>query len=147
VRTTVEDWDEVLRVNLRGAFLVSKHAVKAMMRARYGRIVYVSSIAALNGNAGQASYAASKAGLQGLALTIAQEYASYNIRTTVVAPGILDTGLGAAVPPAQKRRMIDRALLGLGPAEQTAATIAFLASPGADYINATVIRTDGGMRY
>ncbi|AVH55803.1 MULTISPECIES: SDR family NAD(P)-dependent oxidoreductase [Streptomyces] len=147
VRTPVEDWDAVHGVNLRGAFLTTKHALKTMMRARYGRIIYVSSVTALTGNAGQASYTSSKAGLHGLALTVAQEYASYNIRTAVVAPGILDTGLGAAVAPAQQRRMVDRALLGLGRAEETAATIAFLSGPGADYINATVIRTDGGMRY
>ena len=147
VRTPVEDWDAVHAVNLRGAFLTTKHALKTMMRARYGRIIYVSSVVALTGNAGQASYTSSKAGLHGLALTVSQEYASYNIRTAVVAPGILDTGLGASVAPAQQRRMVDRSLLGLGKSEQTAATIAFLAGPEADYINATVIRTDGGMRY
>ncbi len=147
VRMPAEDWDEVQRVNLRGAFLTTKHAVKTMMRARYGRIIYISSLCAITGNAGQAAYAASKAGLHGLAMTVSQEYASYNIRTTTFAPGILDTGLGASVVPAQKRRMVDRAILGLGEAQQTAETIAFLATPAADYINATVIRADGGMRY
>lgn len=147
VRMSVEDWDEVQRVNLRGAFLTTKYAVKSMMRARYGRIIYISSITALTGNAGQAAYASSKAGLHGLAMTVSQEYASYNIRTATLAPGILDTGLGAAVAGPQRRRMTDRSLLGLGEAAQTAETIAFLASPAADYINATVIRADGGMRY
>ncbi|MFI7504708.1 SDR family oxidoreductase [Streptomyces sp. NPDC049687] len=147
VRMPIEDWDEVQRVNLRGAFLTTKYAVKSMMRARYGRIIYVSSVTALTGNAGQAAYTSSKAGLHGLAMTVSQEYASYNIRTATVAPGILDVGLGAAVAGPQKRRMTDRSLLGLGEAGQTAETIAFLASPAADYINATVIRTDGGMRY
>lgn len=147
VRMSVEDWDDVQRINLRGAFLATKHALKIMMRARYGRIVYISSLAAISGNAGQAAYASSKAGLHGLAATVSQEYASYNVRTTTLAPGILDTGLGALVTPAQKRRMVDRALLGLGEAQQTAETIAFLSGPAADYINATVIRSDGGMRY
>lgn len=147
VRMPVEDWDEVQRTNLRGAFLTTKHAVKTMMRARYGRIIYISSLCAITGNAGQAAYAASKAGLHGLAMTVSQEYASYNIRTTTFAPGILDTGIGATVVPTQKRRMVDRALLGLGEAHQTAQTIAFLSTPAADYINATVIRADGGMRY
>ncbi|MFH8442299.1 SDR family NAD(P)-dependent oxidoreductase [Streptomyces sp. NPDC018026] len=147
VRMSVEDWDEVQRVNLRGAFLTTKYAVKSMMRARYGRIIYISSITALTGNAGQAAYASSKAGLHGLAMTVSQEYASYNIRTATLAPGILGTGLGAAVAGPQRRRMTDRSLLGLGEAAQTAETIAFLASPAADYINATVIRSDGGMRY
>jgi 3-oxoacyl-[acyl-carrier protein] reductase len=147
VRMSIEDWDEVQRVNLRGAFLTTKYAVKSMMRARYGRIIYISSVTALTGNAGQAAYTSSKAGLHGLAMTVSQEYASYNIRTATVAPGILDTGLGAAVAGPQKRRMTDRSLLGLGEAGQTAETIAFLASAAADYINATIIRTDGGMRY
>lgn len=147
VRMPVEDWDEVQRVNLRGAFLTTKHALKTMMRARYGRIIYVSSVTALTGNAGQAAYTSSKAGLHGLALTVAQEYCSYNVRTTTVAPGILDTGLGSSVAPAQRRRMVDRSLLDLGQAQQVAETIAFLSSPTADYINATLIRTDGGMRY
>jgi 3-oxoacyl-[acyl-carrier protein] reductase len=147
VRTPVEDWDAVHRVNLRAAFLLTKHALKPMMRARYGRVLYVSSVVALNGNTGQASYASSKAGLHGLAFTVAQEYSSYNIRSAVIAPGILDTGMGVSVQPNQQRRMVDRSLLGLGQADQTAGTLAFLAGPHADYINATVIRTDGGMRY
>lgn len=144
VRTSTEDWDEVQRVNLRGAFVTTKHALKAMMRSRYGRIIYVSSVVALTGNAGQAAYSSSKAGLHGLALTVSQEYASYNVRTVTVAPGILNSGLGAAVAPTQRRRMADRSLLGLGEAQQTADTIAFLSSAAADYINATLIRTDGG---
>jgi 3-oxoacyl-[acyl-carrier protein] reductase len=147
VRMPAEDWDEVQRINLRGAFLTTKHALKTMMRARYGRIIYISSVSAMTGNAGQAAYAASKAGLHGLALSVSQEYASYNVRTVTLAPGILDTGLGASVVPAQKRRMVDRAILGLGQARQTAETIAFLSTTSADYINATVIRADGGMRY
>lgn len=147
VSMSVEDWDEVQRVNLRGAFLSTKYAVKSMMRARYGRIVYISSLSAVTGNPGQAAYASSKAGLHGLAMAVSQEYASYNIRTATLAPGILDIGLGDTVPPQHKRRMTDRSLLGLGEARQAAETIAFLASPSADYINATVIRADGGMRY
>jgi 3-oxoacyl-[acyl-carrier protein] reductase len=147
VRMPVEDWEEVHRVNLRGAFLTTKHALRSMMRGRYGRIIYVSSIAAVLGNQGQAAYASSKAGLQGLALSVAQEYASYNVRTAVVAPGILDTGLSASVPPDQLGRMIDNSLLGLGNGRQIADTIAFLSGPAADYINGTVIQVDGGMRY
>ncbi|WP_405584595.1 SDR family NAD(P)-dependent oxidoreductase [Streptomyces sp. NBC_01190] len=147
VRMPVEDWDEVQRVNLRGAFLTTKHALKIMMRARYGRIIYVSSVTAWTGNAGQSAYSASKAGLHGLAMAVAQEYSSYNVRTVTFAPGALNAGLGAALPPAQRRRLSDRSLLGLGEAQPTSETIAFLASPAADYINATLIRADGGMRY
>ncbi|MDF6043837.1 SDR family oxidoreductase [Streptomyces sp. JH14] len=140
-----DDWDEVLRVNLRSAFLTTKQAVRVMMRQRYGRIVYISSVAAVLGNAGQANYAASKAGLHGLALTVAQEYAGYGIRSVVLAPGLLDTGLGAALPDAIRTAKAERALLGLGGGEGVAETVAFLASPAADFINAEVIRMDGGI--
>ncbi|GAA3837874.1 hypothetical protein GCM10022243_00450 [Saccharothrix violaceirubra] len=147
VSTSVEDWDEVHRVNLRGAFLTTKHALRLMMRQRYGRFVYLSSIAALSGNAGQAAYATSKAGLHGLSQAVAQEYGRYGVRSVVLVPGLLDTGLGAALAPELQQRKIDRSLLGLGSAEQVAATVAFLAGPDADYINATVIRQDGGLVY
>ncbi|CAL2071455.1 3-oxoacyl-(acyl-carrier protein) reductase [Streptomyces murinus] len=144
---SVTDWDEVQRVNLRGAFLATKHAIRVMMRHRYGRLVYVSSLAAVAGNPGQAAYAASKAGLHGLSLTVAQEYAKYGIRSVVLAPGLLDTGLGSELPAATHQAKADRALLGVGDADSMAATIAFLTGPDADYINATVIRSDGGLAY
>ena len=92
----VEDFDEVVRVNLRGAFVCTKHALALMVDQRYGRVIYVSSVVALVGNAGQANYAASKAGLHGLAMSVAQEYSSHGVRTVVLAPGILDVGLGDA---------------------------------------------------
>ncbi|UQU63864.1 SDR family oxidoreductase [Couchioplanes caeruleus] len=147
VRMPVEDWDEVHRVNLRGAFLLSKHAVKAMLRQRYGRIVYISSGAAILGNAGQAAYAASKAGLHGLSATVAQEYRSYGIRTVVLAPGLLDTGLGEALDEKIIEEKAGRSMLGIGSGTQIAATAAFLASADADYINAVIIRADGGLVY
>jgi 3-oxoacyl-[acyl-carrier protein] reductase len=144
---SVENWDDVQRVNLRGAFLATKHALRIMIRRRYGRIVYLSSISAIMGNAGQANYAASKAGLHGLARTVAQEYASFNVRTTVLAIGVLDVGLGAAMTPQNQRRKTDRSLLGLIDGKQVAETLAYLSGPNADYINSEVIRMDGGMRY
>jgi 3-oxoacyl-[acyl-carrier protein] reductase len=147
VRMAAEDWDEVVRVNLRGAFLATKHAVRMMMRRRYGRVIYVSSLSAVIGNAGQANYAASKAGLHGLSNAVAQEYSAYNIRSVVLAPGLLDIGLGAQLDPAVKSRKASRSLLGIGEGESVAATIAFLAGPEADFINATVIRSDGGVVY
>ncbi|MEU9470778.1 SDR family NAD(P)-dependent oxidoreductase [Streptomyces avermitilis] len=147
VRMPVEDWDEVIRVNLRSAFLVTKHAVRMMMRKRYGRLVYVSSLSAVVGNAGQSAYAASKAGLHGLSQTTAQEYARYGIRTVVVAPGFLDTGLTHALPDSVARAKAGRSLLGMGSAESVAATVAFLAGPGADNINATVVHSDGGIAF
>lgn len=147
VQMSVEDWDTVHRVNLRGAFLATKHALKVMMRGRYGRIVYVSSVAAVTGNAGQAAYSSSKGGLHGLAMSVSQEYAAYNVRTVTLAPGILNTGMGAAVDPTRRTYMSDRSLMGLGDGQQVADTIAFLASPAADYINATTVHADGGIRY
>jgi 3-oxoacyl-[acyl-carrier protein] reductase len=147
VRMSVADWDEVLRVNLRGAFLLTKHALRLMMRRRYGRLVYVSSLAAVLGNAGQANYAASKAGLHGLSHSVAQEYARFNIRSVVLAAGLLDVGLGAALPAELTRAKMAHSLLGQANGESVAATVAFLASPAADYINATVVNIDGGVRY
>jgi 3-oxoacyl-[acyl-carrier protein] reductase len=147
VTMSADDWDQVQRTNLRGAFLITKHALRLMMRARYGRLVYLSSLAAVIGNQGQASYAASKAGLHGLANAVAQEYASYNVRTVVLAPGLLDAGLGDALDPDTRRRKAARSLLGIGSAAEVAATISFLASSDADYINATVIHHDGGIQY
>jgi 3-oxoacyl-[acyl-carrier protein] reductase len=147
VRMPAADWDEVHRVNLRGGFLATKHALRVMMPKKYGRMVYVSSVAATAGNAGQGNYAASKAGLHGLAMSVAQEYAAFGIRTVVVAPGVLDTGLGAAMKPEHQQVKVERTLLGLGDPRSTAATIAFLTGPGADFINATVLRADGGVRF
>lgn len=142
-----EDWDEVIRVNLRGAFVCTKHALRVMVRQRYGRVIYVSSVVALVGNAGQANYAASKAGLHGLALAIAQEYSSRGIRSVVLAPGILDVGLGQRLSEKMRRRKADHTLLGLGDAQSVASTIAFLAGADADFINAAVIRSDGGIAF
>jgi 3-oxoacyl-[acyl-carrier protein] reductase len=147
VRMSVQDWDEVMRVNLRGPFLATKHALKMMMRSRYGRIIYISSLSAVVGNAGQAGYAASKSALHGLSNVVAQEYARYNIRSVVLAPGLLDTGLGAAVDANIRKQKSDRQLLGIGDPRSIARTIAFLAGPDADFINGTVINADGGLIY
>lgn len=147
VHMPVEDWDEVQRVSLRGAFLCTKHAVKIMIRQRHGRIIYISSVVARMGNAGQANYAAAKAGLQGLAYSVAQEYGSYNIRTVVVSPGLLDAGLSAGLSPAIRRRVTDRSLAGVGSVDEVAATVAFLTGPGATFVNATTVHIDGGARY
>lgn len=145
VRMPVEAWDEVIRVNLRGAFLVTKHALRLMIRRRYGRLIYVSSLSAVTGSTGQGNYAASKAGLHGLSQSVAQEYARFNIRSLVLAPGLLDTGLGAALPAEIQHRKANHILLGVGSGGAVAETIAFLASPHADAINATVVQIDGGI--
>jgi 3-oxoacyl-[acyl-carrier protein] reductase len=147
VRMTIDEWDEVQRVNLRGAFLVTKHSLKLMMRRRYGRVVYLSSLAAVMGNAGQANYAASKAGLHGLSHTVAQEYGRCGIRSTVLALGIVDAGLGAELDSATRDTKLQRSLVGAGKAGEVAATVAYLVGPGADNVTANVIRMDGGVQY
>ncbi len=147
VRMSTQDWDEVMRINLRGPFLATKHALKMMMRSRYGRIIYISSLSAVVGNAGQAGYAASKAALHGLSNVVAQEYARYNIRSVVLAPGLLETGLGAALNADVRKQKSERQLLGIGDPRSIARTIAFLAGPDADFINGTVINADGGLIY
>ena len=144
---SVEDWDEVLRVNLRGAFVSTKHALGLMVEQRYGRLIYLSSVVAVVGNAGQANYAASKAGLHGLALSVAQEYGSRGIRAVVLAPGILDVGLGRRLSQKTRDRKADHTLLGHGDSGSVAGTVAFLAGPEADFINATVVRSDGGIAF
>jgi 3-oxoacyl-[acyl-carrier protein] reductase len=118
-----------------------------MIRRRYGRLFYVSSVGAVVGNTGQASYAASKAALHGLSHSVAQEYSRFNVRSLVVAPGMLNTGLGAAASPDIQQNKIDHSLLGTGNASSVAQTIAFLVGPAADHINGTVVRIDGGIRY
>jgi 3-oxoacyl-[acyl-carrier protein] reductase len=147
VRMPIADWDEVIRVNLRGAFLTTKYALPLMMRRRYGRVIYVSSLSAVIGNAGQANYAASKAGLHGLCNAVAQEYSRYNVRSVVVAPGLLDVGLGSKVAEPIRRRKLAHSLLGVGEGRSVAATIAFLAGSEADFINGTIVRCDGGVAY
>ncbi len=147
VSMSVEDWDEVQRVNLRGAFLLSRQAVRLMLRRKAGRLIYLSSISGVAGNAGQANYAASKAGLHGLAKSVAQEYARYNIRSVVVAPGMLNTGLADSIPSKVRDEKEARSLIGICDSYSVAELIAFLASPVGDVVNATLVRADGGMAY
>ena len=118
-----------------------------MMRRRYGRILYLSSVVATIGNAGQGNYAASKAALHGLASTVSQEYASFNIRTTVLAPGMIDVGLAANLPEAMRQQKLDRTLSGSATPEEIAATAAFLVSSEADFFNGAVLAIDGGLRF
>jgi 3-oxoacyl-[acyl-carrier protein] reductase len=147
LRMSEESWARVLETNLTGSWRCAKRAASKMLRARWGRMIFISSVVGLYGGPGQVNYAASKAGLHGLSRTVAQEYGSRGIRSVVVAPGLLDTGLGNKVPPAIHREKAARSLLGLGDATSVAATIAFLAGPEADYINADVVRSDGGIVY
>lgn len=147
VAMSAEEWDDVIRVNLRGAFVCTKHALPLMIRRRYGRLIYISSVAAVIGNGGQTNYAASKAALHGFSNAVAQEYSSRGIRSVVLAPGILDTGLGQRLTAKTRDRKTARSLLGVGDAQSVAATVAFLAGPDADFINAAVVRSDGGIAF
>jgi 3-oxoacyl-(acyl-carrier-protein) reductase len=146
LRMKDDDFTDVLDANLTGGFRVAKRVVKAMMRARFGRIIFISSVVGLGGQAGQANYAASKAGLIGLARSLAKEFASRNITVNVVAPGPIETDMMAALTDDQREAMLSMVPLGrLGAAEEISAAIAFLASEEAGYITGTVLPVDGGL--
>jgi 3-oxoacyl-[acyl-carrier protein] reductase len=146
LRMSAEEWDAVLDLNLRGAFLVTKAAMRPMMKQRGGRIVNVSSIAGVMGNAGQANYSAAKAGLIAFTKTVAREMASRNITANAVAPGFVPTDLTSIVPQAVQDAMLAQIPLArFGTAEDIANAIAFLASDEAAYITGQVLIVDGGM--
>lgn len=146
LRMSEDDFTSVLDANLTGGFRVAKRAVKSMMKARFGRIIFVSSIVGQAGQAGQANYAASKAGLVGLARSLAKEYASRGITVNVVAPGPIATDMLDALPEAQRDAMVAAVPVGrLGATDDVAAAIGFLASDAAGYITGVLLPVDGGM--
>ena len=146
LRMADDDFGEVLDSNLTGGFRIAKRVVKAMMRARWGRIVFVSSVVGLGGQAGQANYAASKAGITGLARSLAKEFAGRNITVNVVAPGPIDTDMLAALSDAQRTAMLDTVPIGrLGEPAEIAAAIEYLASEDAGFVTGTVLPIDGGL--
>jgi len=146
VRMRQEDWDLVLNVNLKGAFLCMQEAVKIMTRQRYGRIISISSVVAFMGNAGQANYCASKAGLLGLTKSVAREYASRGITVNAVAPGFIQTAMTEALPEQTRQAMLKSIPLGrFGSAEDVAQAVLFLALPQSGYITGQCIHVNGGM--
>jgi 3-oxoacyl-[acyl-carrier protein] reductase len=145
--TMSEDaFDRVLDTNLTGAYRVAKRAARGMIRARRGRLIFLSSVVGLSGSAGQANYAASKAGLVGLARSLARELGSRNITSNVVAPGPVRTDMMAALTEDQRGKMVANVPLGrMAEPEEVAEVVAFLASAGAAYISGAVIPVDGGL--
>ncbi|HIL11614.1 MAG TPA: 3-oxoacyl-[acyl-carrier-protein] reductase [Candidatus Latescibacteria bacterium] len=147
MRMKEEDWDEVLAINLKGAFNCAKAAVRPMLKARGGRIINITSVVGLQGNAGQANYAASKAGLIGLTKSLARELASRGITANAVAPGLVpDTGMTGELAEDIQEQMLAGVPLGrAGTPEDVAHAVAFLASEQAAYITGQVLAVDGGM--
>ena len=146
IRMKEEDWDSVLDVNLKGAFLCTKAVARLMMKARSGRIVNLSSVVGLMGNAGQVNYSAAKAGLLGLTKSSAKELASRGITVNAVCPGFIPTDMTEGIPEQTKATLIDLIPLGrLGTTENIAAAVAFLAPDDASYITGQSLVVDGGM--
>ena len=146
LRMKEDDWVRVLEVNLKGAFLTMRAAIRPMIKAKRGRIINISSVVALTGNAAQANYVASKAGLIGLTKSVAREFVSRGITANAVAPGYIPTEMTEGLPPEVKSALLARVPMGRpGNAEDVAAAVAYLASDDAEYITGQVIVVDGGM--
>ncbi|MGZ5099968.1 MAG: 3-oxoacyl-ACP reductase FabG [Usitatibacter sp.] len=141
-----EEWDDIQATNLKAVFLLSRAVLRAMMKARSGRIVNVSSVVGFTGNAGQTNYAAAKAGMVGFSKSLAREVGSRNITVNCVAPGFIETDMTRALAEDQVKRLVENVPLGrLGRVEDVAQAVLFLCSPAASYITGATIHVNGGM--
>jgi 3-oxoacyl-[acyl-carrier protein] reductase len=146
MRMKSEDWDTVINTNLKGAFHLTKPVARLMVKQRSGRIINISSVIGLMGNAGQANYAASKAGLIGFSKSVAREFASRNITCNVVCPGFIETDMTKGLGEDLRKKLLDKIPLArLGQPDDVAGVVAFLASPAANYITGQILTVDGGM--
>ncbi len=146
MRMKESEWDEIMDTNLKSLYRVTKACVRPMTKARYGRIVNIGSVVAATGNAGQTNYAASKAGMLGFTRSLAHELAGRNILVNAVAPGFIETDMTAALPEAQKDKLLGAVPMGrLGLPGEIAAVVTFLVSPAASYVTGQTIHVNGGM--
>lgn len=146
MRMKDEEWSDVLKINLEGSFRLAKAVMRPMMKARWGRIISITSIVGVTGNPGQANYAASKAGLIGMSKSLAQEVASRGITVNCVAPGFIETPMTDDLTEAQKERLLAGIPVGaLGTPEDIASAVAFLASDEAAYVTGQTLHVNGGM--
>ncbi len=146
MRMKEEDWDRVIDVNLKGAFLCTRKAIREMIRCKSGKVINIASVVGIMGNPGQASYAASKAGLIGFTRSVAKEVASKNIQVNAVAPGFIETEMTASLPEEVKKAYLDAIPTGrIGRPAEVGRLVVFLASSDSDYITGQVIQIDGGL--
>ena len=146
MRMKDDEWDAVLDTNLKAVFRMSRAVMRTMMKQRYGRIISITSVVGASGNAGQANYAAAKAGVAGMTRALARELGSRNITVNCVAPGFIETDMTAGLPEDQQKALLSQIPLGhLGKPSDIAHAVAYLASPQADYVTGQVLHVNGGM--